>query len=46
MILVPKGILESLGDELDGKDIDEIITLMLPVIKDIFLFIKGDCDLK
>ena len=46
MIPVPKGILESLGEDLDGKDIDEIITLMFPMIKDTVLFIKGGYDLK
>jgi len=46
MIPVPKGILQSLGDELDGKDIDEIITLIYPMIKDTVLFIKGGYDLK
>ena len=46
MIPVPKGILESLGDELDGQDIDEIITLIFPMIKDTVLFIKGGYDLK
>ena len=46
MIPVPKGILESLGEELDGKDIDAIITLMFPMIKDTVLFIKGGYDLK
>ena len=46
MIPVPKGILEALGGELDGKDIDEIITLMFPMIKDTVLFIKGGYDLK
>ena len=46
MIPVPKGILESLGKELDGKDIDQIITLMFPMIKDTVLFIKGGYDLK
>ena len=46
MIPVPKGILESLGEELDGKDIDEIITLIFPMIKDTVLFIKGGYDLK
>jgi len=46
MIPVPKDILESLGAELDEKDIDEIITLMFPVIKDTVLFIKGGYDLK
>ena len=46
MIPVPKGILQSLGDELDGKDIDEIITLIFPMIKDTVLFIKGGYDLE
>ena len=46
MIPVPKGIIEVLGDELDGKDIDEIINLMFPMIKDTVLFIKGGYDLK
>ncbi|HJJ22976.1 MAG TPA: hypothetical protein OQH54_04585 [Nitrosopumilus sp.] len=46
MIPVPKGILESLGGELDGKDIDEIINLIFPMIKDTVLFIKGGYDLK
>lgn len=46
MIPVPKGILESLGVELDGKDIDEIITMIFPMIKDTVLFMKGGYDLK
>ncbi len=46
MIPVPKGILESLGVELDGQDIDEIITMIFPMIKDTVLFIKGGYDLK
>jgi len=46
MIPVPKGILETLGSELDGKDIDEIINLMFPLIKDTVMFIKGGYDLK
>jgi hypothetical protein len=46
MIPVPKSILKSLGDELDGQDIDEIITLIFPMIKDTVLFIKGGYDLK
>ena len=46
MIPVPKGILESLGSELDGKDIDEIINLIFPMIKDTVMFIKGGYDLK
>ena len=46
MIPVPKSILKSLGDELDGKDIDEIINLIFPMIKDAVLFIKGGYDIK
>ncbi len=46
MIPVPKKILISLGDELDGRDIDEIINLMFPMIKDTVMFIKGGYDLK
>ena len=46
MIPVPKTIIETLGSELDGRDIDEIITLIFPMIKDTVLFIKGGYDLK
>jgi len=46
IIPVPKCILESLGAELDEKDIDEMITLMFPLIKDTVLFIKGGYDLQ
>ena len=46
MIPVPKSILKSLGDELDGQDIDEIINLIFPMIKDTVLFIKGGYDLR
>jgi len=46
MIPVPKGILQSLGDELDGKDIDEVINLIFPMIKDTVMFIKGGYDIK
>jgi len=46
MIPVPQGILESLGEKMDGKDIDKIITLVFPMIKDTVLFIKGGYDLK
>lgn len=45
-IPVPKDILESLGVELDVKDIDEIITMIFPMIKDTILFIKGEYNLK
>jgi hypothetical protein len=46
MIPVPKAIVESLGSELDGKYIDEIITMIFPLIKDSVMFIKGEYDLK
>jgi len=46
VIPVPKSILKSLGADMDGKDIDEIINVLKPVIKDNVMFIKGDYDLK
>ena len=46
MIPVPKSIMESLGIEMDRKDVDEIITLIYPMIKDTVMFIKGGYDLK
>jgi len=46
MVPVPKDIIKSLGSELDGKDIDEIINLIFPMIKDTVLFMKGGYDLK
>ena len=46
MIPVPKSIMESLGIEMDRKDVDEIITLIFPMIKDTVMFIKGGYDLK
>jgi hypothetical protein len=46
MIPVPKKILTTLGDEMSGKDINEIIKVLLPVIKDAALFMKGNYDIK
>jgi len=46
MIPVPKSILEALGVDMEGKDIDEIINVIKPIIKDNVMFIKGDYDLK
>ncbi len=46
MIPVPKAILEALGDEMGGKDIDKIIKIIVPIIKKNVMFIKGDYDLK
>ena len=46
MIPIPKGILDSLGAEMSGEDINEIIKMILPFIKDTVLFMKGKYDLK
>ena len=41
MIPVPKEIVQTLGEELDGRDIDEIINVVFPMIKNTVMFIKG-----
>jgi len=46
MIPVPKGILTSLGVDLEKQDINMIVDLLKPVIKDNVLFMKGKYDLK
>ncbi len=46
MIPIPKAILGALGDHMEGKDIDQIIKVITPIIKDNVMFIKGDFDLK
>ncbi|MCE9652923.1 MAG: hypothetical protein K8Q89_07720 [Nitrosarchaeum sp.] len=46
MIPVPKGILKSLGVNLEGSDINMIVEILKPVIKDNVLFMKGKYDLK
>ena len=46
MIPVPKGILKSLGVNLEGADINMIVEILKPVIKDNVLFMKGKYDLK
>ena len=46
MIPIPKAILGALGDHMEGKDIDDIINVITPIIKDNVMFIKGDFDLK
>jgi len=46
MIPVPKEILQSLGDDLDGQEIDEIINILFPIIKNTVMFIKGGFDLE
>ncbi len=44
-IPVPSGILNALGDELDGKNIDEIIKVVHPIIKNTVMYMKGGYDL-
>ena len=46
MIPVPKAILQTLGDGMSGKDIDKIIDVIFPIIKDNVMFMKGGYDLK
>ncbi len=46
MVPVPKEIIESLGEGLDGKDIDEIINVVFPMIKNNVMYIKGGYDLE
>ena len=44
-IPVPSGILRALGDELDGKNIDAIIKIVHPIIKNTVMYMKGGYDL-
>ena len=44
-IPVPSGILHALGDELDGKNIDAIIKVVHPIIKNTVMYMKGGYDL-
>jgi hypothetical protein len=44
-IPVPSGILQALGDELDGKNIDAIIKVVHPIIKNTVMYMKGGYDL-
>jgi hypothetical protein len=46
MIPVPKGVLTSLGIDLERQDINMIVDLLKPVIKDNVMFMKGKYDLK
>ena len=46
MIPVPTNILQQLGKEMAGKEIDSILKVMLPMIKESVLFMKGKYDLK
>lgn len=46
MIPVPKKLLDTLGIEMSASEINEIVNVIKPVIKDTVLFIKGKYDLK
>lgn len=46
MIPIPRGILETLGGEMTGEDIDGVIQVMAPLIKESVMFMKGKYDLK
>ncbi len=46
MIPVPKEILQTLGEDLSGQEIDEIINVLFPMIRDNVMFIKGGYDLE
>ena len=46
MIPIPRGILEALGEEMTGEDIDGVIQVMVPFIKESVMFMKGKYDLK
>jgi len=45
MIPVPKKILQSLGEDMTGKDVNKIINTLIPTIEDSVMFMKGDFDL-
>ena len=46
MIPVPKKVLEELGREMAGKDIENIVKLLLSLIRESVLFMKGKYDLQ
>ncbi len=46
MIPVPKIIIGELGKEMSGDDIEKILKVMVPMIKESVLFMKGKYDLK
>lgn len=46
MIPVPTKILETLGTNMSAEDINQIINVIKPIIKDAVLFINGRYDLK
>jgi len=46
MIPIPKSIVSMLGEQMEGKDINEILATLGPLIKEAVLFMKGKYDLK
>jgi len=46
MIPVPTQILDSLGQDMEGDDIRKIIDVIMPMLKDSVMFMKGDYDLR
>ena len=46
MIPVPKDILKTLGEEMEGDVINKSIDTIIPLIKDWVMFMKGTYDLK
>ena len=46
IVPVPKKILDVLGKDMEGKDIEAVVSALIPVIKDSVMFMKGSYDLK
>lgn len=46
MLPVPRNIIQTLGRDMAGEDIDHIIQAIRPMIKESVLFMKGQYDLK
>lgn len=46
MVPIPAKILETLGTEMKGRDINMIIDVVVPLLKDSVMFMKGGYDLK
>ena len=46
MIPIPKDILKTLGEDMQGDEINKITDAILPLIKDWVMFMKGSYDLK
>jgi len=46
MIPVPTQILDTLGADMEGEDISKIIDVVMPILKDTVMFMKGGYDLR